>query len=768
LILLVLWLPGAWAAESQIVGVAITGNRKIETAAILTKIKSKAGLRYVKRLVSDDIRALFAMGYFEKVEAFEDDVPGGVTIQFVVVEKPAIRTVEFEGFDAIDRDEAKELVQVREFEVLDIHKINVSVEKLISKYEEKGHYLADVRYAIDVDEKKNEAKVTFRVEENDKVSVKKINIIGNKVISSDELMGVMQTQEGGPFSWMTGSGAYREAVFDRDIAAMTFYYGTLGYVKARFGKPEVSVSEDKKWIYITFSVEEGDQYCVGKVDFTGELLYARQDLASDLKLNTGDVFNTEVLRRETLKYTEKYSDLGYAFANVVPQPNLHDDTKTVDITFDVDKGERIYIGRITVTGNTRSKDKVVRRELKINEGELYNGSKKRESRENVLRLGFFDSVEFHQSASKVDPRVVDIEIKVKERSTGQLVIGAGYSAGGYSGFMFQAQLAQNNFLGNGQSASFTANVQTGTASRYDFNLGFTEPYVGYSRWTLGTDLYQTRRDVYSAFAVPIYTENRTGFDLKLGHPVFEFTNFYLTYRLENIYLPPETVLDSILFDRNQINGITSSANASIVYDRRDDRFDPRSGWFWSLSEEYAGLGGHHVFFRTKANLKFFQPLFWDLIFRTNIEGGAISPIDGWTVPINERFMLGGLQSLRGYDLWSIGESRTVSTNPEALSVEARKNGVGGQNIVIGGLNQLLLNAEIEFPIFKEARIRGVIFFDVGNAFDGRLFDRDPTFYADVGYGIRWFTPIGPLRFEFGYPIVKSGAPKFNFTIGPAF
>lgn len=746
--------------------IEISGNRKIETAAIQSRLRLKPGMKITKEAVREDIRSIYAMGYFEKVEVFEDAVPDGTQLYFQLAEKPSVIRIELEGFDAIDEEEAKENITIKEFEVLDIHKLNQSVEKLISKYEEKGHYLADVRFDLQVDSKKNEATVTFRVEENEKVVVKKINIIGNKSVTSDELMNVMQTQEGGPFSWMTGSGSYREAMFERDVAAMTFYYGTLGYVRARIGKPEVSVSPDKKWIYITFTVEEGDQYTVGKVDFSGELLFGRTELLEDLKLVTNEIFNTETLRRETLRVTEKYSDLGFAFANVVPQPNIHDDTKTVDLTFDVDKGERVYIGRITVTGNTRTKDKVVRRELKIQEGELFNGTKKRESRENVLRLGFFESVEFHQAPSKIDPRVIDIEIKIKERSTGQLVLGAGYSAGGLSGFMFQAQLAQNNFLGNGQSASFTANIQTGEAKRYDFNFGFTEPYVGYSRWTFGADLYQGRRDVYTQAAAPIFKETRTGFDLKLGHPLFEFTNLFLTYRLESSYI--EDPIDDVLFDRNKLNGISSGVTSSIVFDRRNDRFDPRSGWFWSLSSEFTGLGGNRHFLRSKGNLKFFRPLFWDLVFRSNFQVGHITAVGENEVPVNEWFIMGGLASLRGYRQLSIGEMYTLPSDPAAISEAARQANLAGKDIVIGGKNELLFNAEIEFPIFREARIRGVVFFDVGNAFNGSLRDRNPSLFADVGYGFRWFTPIGPLRFEFGYPIVNSGSPEFWFTIGPPF
>lgn len=775
-----LWPAVSAAAEAgapqYVTSIDITGNHKIETDAIRNRIHTKVGTPLSPELVQDDIRSIFELHYFDDIRASVEDADGGVKLIFEVKEKPIISKLEYHGLDAFDKDEIKDQIMVKEFEVLDISKLNQSVEKLTAKYEEKGYYLAEVRYDINLDEKRNEAVVTFNIDENDKIQVKQINIIGNKVVPSDDLKKVMQTKEGGFFSWITGSGAYREAVFERDIATMGFYYGTLGYVRARFGKPEVTVSPDKRWIYITFSVTEGEQYNVGKVDFSGDLLYNRQDLIDDLKLIPGETFNTETLRRETLKYTDKYGDLGYAFANVVPQPNIHDDTRTVDVTFEVEKGERVYIGKITMSGNTRTKDKVIRRELTINEGELYNGTKKRESRENVMRLGFFDNVEFHQVTSKTDPNVVDIEIKVKERSTGQLVIGAGYASGDI-GFTAQAQLSQNNFLGNGQVASLSGQVLTGQKF-YEFNLGFDEPYIGYSYWSGGGNIYQLRRDLYALPNVPTFSETKTGFSLKLGHPVLDFTQLFLTYKFEGSWVPAYSIIDTNLINPTDVNGTTSSLTASIVYDKRDDRFDPREGWYWSLSGEAAGIWGDRQFFRSRAAMKFFHPIAWDFIFRLNLTGANITGLGGAKVPVNELFIDGGLFSLRGYDYLTIGPQSKIGPtflpngqpNP-ALSTLAIQNNVGGQNIVLGGHNEVLMNAEVEFPLLKEARIRGVIFFDTGNAFDGGLFNQppgQPALYANLGWGVRWFTPIGPLRFEFGYPIVQTGSPKFYFTIGPPF
>jgi len=753
--------------EGKISKITVEGNKKIETAAILNKLETKVGSPFDAKKISKDLKSINQLGYFEKVQADEEAAADGVHLFIIIKEKPIVTKIEFEGLDAFDRDDIKDAILIHEYEFLDIHKLNQTVEKLNQKYEEKGYYLADVRYDFKIEPEKNEAKVTFKIQENDKIKVKTINIIGNNVISDSELKGIMMTKEGDALSWLTGSGAYREVVFERDVSMLAAYYGTKGYVRARFGKPEVNVSPDKKFIFVTFAVEEGDQYFVGNIDFSGELLFTRDELKEDLKLVSGDVFNTETLRRETMRYTEKYSDLGYAYANVIPQPIIHDDTKKVDLVYEIDKGERVYVGRIIMTGNTRTKDKVIRRELRIVEGQLFNGTRKRESRDNVMRLGYFDSVDFHQSTSKIASNVVDIEIKVKERSTGQLMIGAGYASGGL-GFTAQAQLSQNNFLGNGQIASLSAQILTGRKF-YDFSLSFQEPYFGSSLWSVGGSLYQIRRNVFTNTAVNTFDETKTGFDAKLGHPVYNFTNLYLTYKLENSSVPTDSIIDTRLIPPGTVNGLASSVAASIIHDHRDDRFDPRMGWYGSLSEEFAGLGGSRKFFRSKANFKFYYPIVWDFIFRANFMASNISSVFGQDVPTNELFIQGGLFSLRGYDFLSIGPKRTLSPSGSGfLSAAAENAGLGGKDIVIGGHNEVLMQAEIEFPLLREARLRGVFFFDAGNAFDGWFQNQNPALITNVGFGFRWFTPIGPLRFEFGYPMVGGGSMKFYFTVGPPF
>jgi outer membrane protein insertion porin family len=754
------------AAPRRVVAIGVEGNRRVGKDAILARLSSRVGETIDAEKIRSDIRNVYRLGRFDAIEVEEVAEAGGVKLVFRVQEKPVIAKLVFQGMDEISDEDKKDVITVREFEALDVHKLNETVQKLQAKYEEKGFYLAEVRYDVKVDRTKDEATVTFRIQENDKISVKSIQFIGNKVLSEAELKRVMQTKEGDFLSWMTGSGSYREALFERDLQALSYYYGTLGYVRARIDKPRVTVSPDRRYIYISIPVEEGEKYNVGKVDFSGELLFTRAELEEGMALVSGETFNTEILRQETLRYTEKYGDLGYAYANVVPQPQIHDDTKTVDITFEVETGERVYFGRIFVTGNTKTKDKVIRRELRIVEGELYSGTRKRESRENVMRLGFFDNVDFQQTTSRVAPNVVDVEIKVRERSTGQLVIGAGYASGNI-GFTAQAQLSQNNFLGNGQVASLSAQILTGQ-SLYEFNAGFTEPFVGASLWSLGGDIFHIKRNIITFAAVRSYEETKTGFNVRVGHPVSRFTNLFLTYKLENSSVPSASILDRSIITPESVNGMASSVTGTVTYDKRDDRFDPRNGIFASASSEVAGFGGNRKFIRSRGTFKFFHPIVWDLVFRFHTTVANISQFGSMPVPINELFIQGGLFSLRGYDFLSIGPKRTINNDPAFLSDEAKQANLAGRQFVLGGTNEALLNAEIEFPLLREARIRGVVFFDAGNAWNGGLFQQNPVLYANVGWGFRWFTPIGPLRFEFGYPIFQSGPSRFYFTIGPPF
>lgn len=301
----------------------------------------------------------------------------------------------------------------------------------------------------------------------------------------------MGTIEGGFFSFMSGSGSYKQDAFDRDMMILRMLYFNDGYVQVKIDRPQVYVTPDKKNIYITIRIDEGEQFDVGDVDFSGDLLFSRQELADSIQINKQKVFSYDTLQKDLGELQAKYGDLGYAFANVIPRTRINEKDRKVDITFEFDKGNKVYFGQINVLGNSKTRDKVLRRELKIKEGELYNETRRRKSLENIQRLGFFDEVNFKTSTPPEKPDQLNIDIVVKERNTGSIQLGAGY--GSATGFTLQGQVNQANFLGRGQKMGAGLSLSR-DVNIYNFN--FTEPYFNDTDWSLGGDLYQSQTNRY--------------------------------------------------------------------------------------------------------------------------------------------------------------------------------------------------------------------------------------------------------------------------------
>jgi outer membrane protein insertion porin family len=635
---------------------------------------------------------------------------------------------------------------------------------LIQKhYEDKGFYLAKVQF--DVKQiKPDEVELVYRVNDYDKVQIKRITFLNNRHFSDEQLKNVFgETKEGGLLSFMSGSGNFKESAFKMDLQRLTYWYLEHGYVKFKNENPVVTVSPDKRWLYITIYVDEGEQYKVGPVDFSGDLLFPKTELSNELTLNTDMTFSISKRNADIQRLTEKYQDLGYAFTNVVPKMNVHDDTKTVDMDYGFEKGNLVYFGEINVVGNSKTHDKVIRRELKINEGELYSGTKLRESRENVERLGYFapGEVIFNTVSPKDKSDVLNVEISVKERSTGTITLGAG--AGSVQGFFFTAQVAEINLMGRGQSLSLSTQLAAGRDSK-SFNLGFTDPYAFDTKWSTGFDLY------YVTFPIPSkYTTRKLGFDVRLGHPVYDYTNAYITYKNEGV----QPLLDGSQADGldpadiDADSGVLSSVVWQIVRDKRNNRFETSAGDYQSASFETAGLGGDKKFLKLILNARYYKKLIGDLVFRTSGEYGHLMEVSGKPVPPSERFFLGGPNNLKGFQAFTVGPARM-------RPVTNVTNGVSTTSYIrepTGGLVEMLALFELEYPLIRDAGIKAVVFYDAGNAFARFPQGDEFKIRTDAGFGIRWFSPIGPLRFEIGFPFRRTqyeDESVFQFFIGPPF
>jgi len=770
--------------EYKISKIEVTGNHKIESDAVLSHVKSKVGENYSSDTIKEDVMALFKTGFFYDIRVDRKIAGKECALTYIVVEKPSISEIAFTGANELKTEELLEASGLKAFEILNQSKIHDATEKIQKLYEDKGYFLAKIEPRVEDDKKDETVKIVFDIKENDKVKVKKITFLGNEKLKDGFLKQRLATSETGFFSFVSGSGAYKQDAFDRDVTLLRFIYFNEGYVQVKIDRPQVYVTPDKKSIYITIRIEEGEQFDVGDIDFSGDLLFSREELGSVVKINKQKVFSYDTLQKDLGELQAKYGDLGYAFANVIPRTRINEKERKVDITFEFDKGNKVYFGQINVVGNSKTRDKVVRRELKIFEGELYNETRKRQSQEAVQRLGFFEDVVFKTSTPPDKPDILNIDISVKERNTGSIQLGAGY--GSATGFSLQGQVQQANFLGKGQKMGAGVNIST-LYNTYFVN--FTEPHLSDSDYSVGFDLYQSQANRYD------YTELIAGGAVRLGHPITEFLSATLRYRYDKTILgnveasdaggfphnitdypgaPPAGATPAVgLFPIYTNGGDTGSVTAQMEYDKRNDRINPSDGIYSSASLEYAGIGGSLNYTKGSAAFRFFKKVFWEVVWRNNLSYSAIASNSDQPVPFNQKFLLGGPYSLRGYRFAKVG--RAVYSQFYADWWNVIQPGLSPNDLhtqgtrSVGGSQQALIQSEFEFPLIQEAGIKGVAFYDVGAADDDL---NSSNIYADMGFGFRWFSPIGPLRFEWGFPLnsnpLSPDPVEFQFSIGAPF
>ncbi len=743
--------------------ISVEGTHRIEKDAILEKMSLQVGSLVSKDLIRENIKSIFSLGFFEDVRFFEREA-GHLIVQ--VRERPVVIKISFEGQSEFDVKDLEEAISFKSFNVLNLTKIRQSALDIAKKYEEKGFYLAKADYEIITNpERSSEVEVKFRITENEAVRVRKVFFKGNEKFTSSELKQTMITTEGHIFSFMTQGGTYREQAFERDLAVLAYFYGNEGYIQAKFAKPRVTLSQDRRYIDIFIDVDEGQKFVLGQVRFQGDTLFTPEDLRNSFQFKESDTFSTGKLQEEILRVTDKFGDEGYAFANVIPRPLIREGTNIVDLAIDLERGEKVYWGKITITGNSKTHDKVIRRELPFVEGELYNATKRKRGVEKVRRLGFFgNEVNFLTATPTGKTDIIDLEIKVTEKPTGSLNLSAGYGSG--VGFTLRGQVSQANLFGRGQFLAVTLTYEK--ASR-QFDLQFTDPKAFDTQWLMGTDLYYQTSSVGGTGYNRTYDQELGGAAFRFGRELTEDTMLFGTYKLarSQILRPISDRLFQDPGSESDRDYMVSSLTGSLSYDSRNNRLDPFDGEYASISGEFAGLGGR-VFQKFALMARMYRRPIWKFTFRTNIEFGFLTNfMTDALVPLTERYVM-GYYSLRGYPLSSVGPAIDVIPTRDDVPAEARIS----RNYVVGGTKKLLMTQEIEFPIIPEADIRGVLFFDAGNSWDN-LSERSPALLTNYGWGFRWYSPLGPLRIEFGYPLSTvpgktSRSPEFIFAIQPPF
>jgi outer membrane protein insertion porin family len=728
--------------KELIAAVRVTGNKRIETDAIKHVIQVKAGNVLLPGEISKDIKRIYKMGYFEDIRVESEDSPGGKVIVFHVKEKPTIRKITFSGNKVFNDEKLRKNLNISTGSILNIFTIMSNIDQLKIMYKEKNYQQVKIDYKIHELEH-NQADVEFIIKEGEKLEIKKITFIGNTTFSDKKLKKLIKTSEKGFFSWITSSGELNREDLNQDAARIDAFYHTQGFIHAKVADPVVDF--EGKWIYITFKIEEGERYKVGTIDIEGDLIRPKAQLMPRLQISTEPYFNQETVRKDVLQLTDLYADAGYAYVDIFPLTREDKKDHLVDITFQIKKHEKVYFENIEIAGNTRTRDKVIRRELRIYEQGLYSGSRLKRSVRNLNRLDYFEDVKVNTPKGSA-PDKMDVKIDVKEKSTGTFTLGAGYST--VDDFFVTGSISQRNLFGRGQILKLSGQVG-GTADLYD--LSFTEPWLFDIPLSTTADIYRTYRDWDT------YDKTSLGGGLGATYPVFDYTRVGLHYRYDI------TDITNITDDANDNikalagKNTTSEVIASLSYDSRDRLFNASQGQDHSLTYTYAGLGGNIGFQKVVGKLGWYIPLYKGLVTFLHGESGFVNGIAGYTLPDYEKFYLGGMDSIRGFDYQDIFIKGVNSK---------------GETTKEGGESYVQFNAELHYPIFKDLGIVGVVFYDTGNVYGSG----DPIDLGDLrkaaGFGIRWYSPIGPIRIEGGYildrkPGEGSGI-NWAFSMGSAF
>ncbi len=730
--------------------VRVEGNRRIGTDAIMEHIGTAKGEIYDPEQITKDIKSVYAMGYFDDVEVDVQDEPGGRVVTFMVREKPAIRKIFIKGNSEIEEKDIKEILNLKPYTVVREKSLQEAVQKIEALYSDKGFVGTTVTVSLDRISDQA-ADVVFEISEGEKVHIKKIDIVGNHAFSDDELKDIMEVTEKKP--WWTPSlrnimamvkgdaGVLKWDALERDAGRITAFYHNHGYVDARVGQPKVVRKGTD--LFITIPVEEGELYKVGKIDIEQDLFKNKDVLLSNMKIKDEPAFSQEVLRKDILKLTDLFADNGYAHADIRPVITKDPDNKTVNIKLIVDKGPLVKFERISITGNTITRDKVIRRELRVNELEPFSATGLKKSRERLNRLGYFEDVNFNTSKGS-DQEHMNLEVKVKERQTGTFSIGAGYSS--VDKLIVMGEISQRNFLGRGQTVNFKGMFGAETAR---FSLGFYEPYFMDTRLSMGIDAYNWRQEYTD------YTKKSTGGALRLGYPLTDNLSAFFGGKWD--YTDMSDVSDytsQIIKDSEDIRE-TRAINAGITYDSRNAFFNPTRGWQTSFVTQFAGgfLGGDASFIKLEGTAGYYHPLFWDVTGHIKVGTGYVFEGRNGMLPVWEKFFLGGIDSIRGFK-WG----RVSPIDPET-----------GERI--GGNSMFYTQMEAIFPLVQNMGLNGVVFMDMGNAWDSDSSYNFSKLKKTIGCGVRWLSPMGPLRIEWGYNIDKEpGDDRSNweFKMGGGF
>jgi len=728
--------------------IQVQGNQRIEPETVRSYMSIAEGDVYDEVKVDKSLKGLFATGLFADVTIRRE----GDSLLVKVVENPIINRIAFEGNRKVKTEQLTTEVQLRPRTVYTRTKVQNDVKRILDIYRRSGRFAATVEPKI-IELEQNRVDLVFEINEGPGTYVTRINFVGNKQYSDSSLRETLQTKEERWYRFLTQDDTYDpdRITYDRELLRKHYMKG--GYADFRVVSTIAELTPDRESFFLTFTLEEGDRYHVGKVLVKSALPDLKvEDLEPLVGFKEADWYDADKVENTVQALTDAVGNKGYAFIDVKPQLNRNRDTHTIDITFDIQEGPRVYVERIDIQGNTRTLDKVIRREFRLVEGDAFNTAKLRRSRERIKDLGFFEKVEVNNVPSETAPDRTVIKVDVEEKSTGELSFGVGWSSS--VGAMIEVGARERNLLGRGQDLHITGTL---AQKRSSVDMGFTEPYFLDRRLAAGFDLFATSTDLQTQSS---YDATTKGGDLRMGYAYNEYLRHDWRYTLS------QTTVDNIAstasrYIQDQAGTDTLSSVAhTLTWDHRDSRTEPTGGYYLKFGNEVAGAGGDDKFLRNTVGAGTFFKVADQSVLMFSGTGGYIVPLEDSSIRINQRYFLGG-DTLRGFKDAGVSPRDAVT------------------NDALGGLWDYTGTAELTFPLGvpKELGIQGKLFTDVGaiGGVDKSIVASDITqstqLRMSIGTGVVWKSPMGPINVDLGFPIMRDSHDEtqiFRLNFGTRF
>jgi len=750
-LLTLLCMTSAWAIEPFTVkDIRVEGIQRTEAGTVFSYLPIKVGDMIDDKQAATAIRALYATGFFKDVIL---KVERGVLI-VQVRERPSIASIEVNGVKDFPKDQLKENMKyagLAEARIFDKGALDKATQELKRQYIAKGKYGVSVTTTV-TELERNRVNIVFNVVEGEVSKIKQINLVGNQAYSEDDLLDLMNLSTPGWFSWFSSSDQYSKQKLAADLEALRSFYMDNGYLEFNIDSTQVSITPDKKDIYITINFSEGGKYTVAKVNVSGDTLVPKTEIENLVQVKPGDTFSRKALTDTSKKIAERLGQEGYAFANVNAIPEIDREKHQVSFDFMVDPGQRVYIRRISIAGNDKTRDEVIRREFRQVEGEWFDVEKIKKSKQRVDKLDFFSEVNIETPPVQGTSDQLDVNMSVHEKSTGNISVGAGYSSG--EGFVLSGGVTQANLFGTGNYLS--TQINTGKVNQV-YSLSYTNPYYTDDGVSRGFDIYKRNTDSRST-AVSQYSSHTMGGGLRFGVPIGEDTSISYGLAVETTELglaASSPVRLTQYVDTFGAKNTNLMGTIGWVRDSRDSAIYTTEGTVQRAFAEVALPAYDMRYYKLNYQHQIFYPINSDLTLLMNAEAGVAAGYAGKPLPFFKNFYAGGPGSVRGYDANSLGPR------------DANDSVLGGPRRVVGGVELLM-----PFPgMGKEKSVRLSTFIDAGAVYGPGDLPGSAGMRYSAGGAFTWMSPVGPLKFSYAWPLNKQfedREQRFQFTLGSIF